>query len=80
MAEVYARVIVPRPLDEAFTYRVPSQLEKSVGVGHRVVVPFGGKRFVTGIVESLSPVKPADVASVKEIAEVLDPGDRKSVV
>ena len=74
MAEVYARVIVPRPLDEAFTYRVPSQLEKSVGVGHRVVVPFGGKRFVTGIVESLSPVKPADVASVKEIAEVLDPG------
>jgi len=69
----FAKVIVPRPLDDAFSYSVPAHLEKSVGVGHRVVVPFGSKRFVTGIVESLSPIKPADVASFKDIAEVLDP-------
>ncbi len=73
MADVFAKVIVPRPLDEAFTYKVPENLADAVGVGHRVIVPFGSKRFVTGIVESLSPIKPADVASVKEIDEVLDP-------
>ena len=70
--KLYAQVIVPRPLDGAFTYSVPDHLRRSIGIGHRVVVPFGGKRFVTGIVGGLSPLKPADVATVKEIAEVLD--------
>ena len=69
---LYAQVIVPRPLDGSFTYSVPAAMEQAVGVGKRVVVPFGGKRYVTGIVESLSPVKPADVASPKDIIEVLD--------
>lgn len=69
---LYVRVIVPRPLDEAFTYTVPPALEDAVGVGKRVVVPFGTKRYVTGIVESMSGARPSDVASFKEIAEVLD--------
>ena len=69
---IYAKVIVPRPLDEAFTYTVPEHLQNSVGVGFRVVVPFGKKRYVTGIIESLSPVRPADVATFKDISEVLD--------
>ena len=69
---LYAQVIIPRPLDGTFTYSVPQPLEMAVGVGKRVVVPFGGKRYVTGVIESVSPVKPADVASVKDIVEVLD--------
>ena len=69
---IYAKVIVPRPLDEAFTYTVPEHLQSRIGVGYRVVVPFGKKRFVTGIVEGLSPVRPADVATFKDIVEVLD--------
>lgn len=69
---LFAKVIVPRPLDGAFTYRVPESMQQAIGVGKRVVVPFGGKRFVTGIVESLSPVKDNDVADVKDIIEVLD--------
>lgn len=69
---VYARVIVPRPLEGTFTYRVPEELQSAAGVGKRVVVPFGGKRFVTGVIESLSPVKDSDVINVKDIQDVLD--------
>jgi len=69
---LYARVIVPRPLDGSFTYNVPEHIQAAIGVGKRVVVPFGGKRFVTGIVESLSPVKGNEVVEVKDILEVLD--------
>lgn len=69
---VYVKVIVPRPLDEPFTYVVPSEMEDAVGVGKRVVVPFGSKRYVTGIIESISNIRPADIASFKEIEEVLD--------
>lgn len=70
--QLYAGVIVPRPLEESFTYIVPPQLAASVGIGKRVIVPFGSKRYVTGVIESLSPVKPTDVAGLKEISEVLD--------
>lgn len=69
---LYVKVIVPRPLDEAFSYAVPQEMEDSIGVGKRVVVPFGSKKYVTGIVESMSTIRPNDVASLKEVAEVLD--------
>ena len=61
MAQLYAQVIVPRPLDASFTYRVPEELASKAGIGYRAIVPFGNRRFVTGIIESLSPVKPNDV-------------------
>lgn len=69
---MYVRVIVPRPLDGAFTYTVPPSMQGVIGAGKRVVVPFAGKRYVTGIIESFSTVKPSDVASFKDIVEVLD--------
>lgn len=69
---MYVSVIVPRPLDGAFTYLVPSALESCIAVGKRVIVPFGPKRYVTGIVEGIMFAKPADVASVKDILDVLD--------
>ncbi len=72
MADLYAQVLIPRPLERSFTYRVPERMAASVGIGYRVVVPLGSRRFITGIVESLLPVKPTDVADIKDIEEVLD--------
>ncbi len=72
MAAIYASVIVPRPLDVAFTYRVPSEMADAITVGQRVIVPFGTKRYVTGIVENIMPIRPAEVADVKDISSVLD--------
>ncbi len=72
MAQLYAQVIVPRPLDASFTYRVPEELVSKAGIGYRAIVPFGNRRFVTGIIESLSPVKPNNVANIKDIDSILD--------
>lgn len=72
MAQLYAQVIIPRPLDGAFTYSVPAEMQSRVGVGYRVIVSFGPRRFLTGIIESLSPIRPTDVADIKPISDVLD--------
>ena len=46
-------VILPLPLDGVFTYSVPPELERQVGVGHRVLVPFGRNKTYVGIVASI---------------------------
>ena len=72
MSRLYASVIIPRPLDGTFTYRVPENLQAIIAVGMRVVVPFGPRRFITGIVESISPLQPADLSQIKDIDSILD--------
>ena len=69
---MYVSVIVPRPLDGAFTYRVPQEMEARISIGKRVIVPFGPRRYVTGIIEGIQFTRPADVAAVKDVIEVLD--------
>ncbi len=71
-SDFYASVIVPRPLEGTFTYRVPAEMTKSIAVGQRVVVSFGQKRYLTGIVENLSPICPPDVVGLKDIDSLLD--------
>lgn len=71
MIETYAQVLLPLPLNATFTYRVPYDLTDRVAVGHRVIVPFGKKRFYTGIVESLTPRAPEGF-EIRDIALALD--------
>ena len=66
----YARVIVPLPLNEIFTYAVPDGM--NVSPCCRVIVPFGARHFYTGIVESVSTVAPPPGVALKEISSVLD--------
>ena len=47
---MFIDVILPLPLDGVFTYSVPSELERQVAVGHRVLVPFGRNKTYVGIV------------------------------
>ena len=49
---MYVDVILPLPLDGVFTYSVPSELERQVVVGCRVLVPFGRNKTYVGIVAS----------------------------
>ena len=44
---IYVDVILPLPLQNTFTYEVPSEFE-AVEEGMRVVVQFGQKKFYTG--------------------------------
>lgn len=70
--DIYAKVILPLPLDGDFTYIVPEALAAHVRVGHRVLVPFGARHFYTGIVSDVSPVAPPSGIKLKEIISVLD--------
>lgn len=67
----YVEVLLPLPLDGTFTYRVPAEFSSVIRVGHRVVVPFGKKKYLTGIVCSLTPLKPLEY-EVKDIIVILD--------
>lgn len=71
MSRWYAEIILPLPLDSTFTYSVPADLECSVKVGYRVIVPFGRKKYYTGIVSSLTNKAPEGF-EIKDIADVLD--------
>ena len=46
----YADVILPLPLENSYTYSIPSDLEQAVILGCRVIVHFGKKRYYTAIV------------------------------
>lgn len=67
----FAEIIVPLPLNAVFTYSIPEQLREKVSVGSRVLVPFGRRKFYTGIVESLTPIAPQGV-EIKPIIRLID--------
>ena len=47
---MFADVILPLPLYNAFTYSVPENMQQQVRAGFRVIVPFGAKKHYTAIV------------------------------
>lgn len=72
MANEYVEVVVPLPLQTTFTYRIPQEMRSlPIGVGFRVIVPFGRKKFYTGIVVGL-PMTPPQGFEIKELAMILD--------
>lgn len=69
---IYAQVILPLPLHGEFSYVVPERFEGSVTPGMRVIVPFGKRHYYTGVVESLTDIRPATGIELKEILDVPD--------
>jgi primosomal protein N' (replication factor Y) len=68
---VYADIVLPIPVEQTFTYSVPSELEKRNRTGVRVLVPFG-ERLLTGFVVRLRSRKPKGSLKLRPIQEVLD--------
>ena len=68
---MFVDVILPLPLDGVFTYSVPPELERQVGVGHRVLVPFGRNKSYVGIVASIGE-SGRWKEKTKDIFQVLD--------
>lgn len=68
----YADVILPLAAGEGFTYRIPPGLEGRIREGSRVVVPFGERKFYTGIVVRADAAAPPPEITVKDVAEVAD--------
>ena len=74
---MYIDVILPLPLDGVFTYSVPSELERQVVVGCRVLVPFGRNKTYVGIIcgkleGDTSNSRLPQIDKIKPILQVLD--------
>jgi primosomal protein N' (replication factor Y) (superfamily II helicase) len=68
---LFTEVLLPVPIPRLFTYRVPSNLNEQVGVGQRVIVQFGDRKILTGIVAKITDQPPKDYEA-KSILEILD--------
>jgi primosomal protein N' (replication factor Y) len=68
----YVDVILPLPLQGAFTYALPPEMAEEVSVGCRVVVQFGQKKFYTAIVCRVHNVRPEGNYEVKAVSLLLD--------
>ncbi len=67
------RVVLPLPLDQAFTYLVPEDLAAEAQVGCRVLVPFGPRRLTGLIVERTDEADAlSDYFRLKPVLDVLD--------
>lgn len=69
---LYADIVLPFPLGDFYTYGISEDLESSLALGKRVLVPFGAKRFYTGLVRNIHANKPEGY-DVKNILMILDP-------
>lgn len=67
----FVEVILPVPVGGVFTYSLPDHFAGEVSVGSRVIVPFGKRKFYTGIVTAFVHKAPA-VFTIKEVTHVLD--------
>ena len=56
----FAELILPVPIPKLFTYRVPAALNDNIKVGQRVIVQFGQKKILTGIVSNLHKQPPTE--------------------
>lgn len=71
MTHTYIDVILPLPLSQRFTYQWPADGGSAPIIGGRVVVPFGTRKYYTGIVLHVHHEAPKDY-EVKEVLSVLD--------
>jgi primosomal protein N' (replication factor Y) len=68
---LFADIILPVPIHQAFTYRVPFELNDKVQFGQRVIVPFGKNKLITGIIVRIHKEIPT-VYQAKYIEYLLD--------
>ena len=66
----FADIVLPLPVQGAFTYALPERLSGQVKVGTRVLVSFSGRRRIGFVVRFREQVE--GTREIKEILEILD--------
>jgi primosomal protein N' (replication factor Y) len=56
----FVDLILPVPIRNLFTYRVPFEFNHSILIGQRVIVPFGKKKRITGIIAKIHSTPPSE--------------------
>jgi len=67
----FVDVILPVPIHQEFTYRVPFELNDNIQFGLRVIVPFGKNKLQTGIITRIHQEVPS-LYQAKYIEHLLD--------
>ena len=67
----FVDVILPVPIPRMFTYKVPAALQAQLQIGARVLVQFGKKKILTGIVGKAHHTPP-QIYEAKPVLDVLD--------
>jgi primosomal protein N' (replication factor Y) len=67
----FADVLLPVPIPQYYTYRIPEAWNHEVTIGKRVIVQFGPKKILTGIVVNVHQIPPS-THEAKYIQDVLD--------
>lgn len=68
----HVEIVFPLRLDQAFSYKVPPELQDVVAVGQRVIAPLG-KRNQQGMIIALTDKPPVELKEIKDIINVIDP-------
>lgn len=68
---IFADVLLPVPMRQVFTYRIPFEWNDTITVGLRVLVPFGKSKIITGIVTKVHEDVPKEYQA-KYIDTILD--------
>lgn len=67
----FVDLILPVPIRNLFTYRVPYELNDAVLIGQRTIVPFGKKKRLTGIIARIHS-NPPSAYTAKYLDYLLD--------
>ncbi len=73
---MYAEIVLPIPLDKAFSYNVPPEYENRICVGQRVTIPFGKRQtigYVYNIVDKQGSTEWKTITSLYSTELVLTP-------
>jgi primosomal protein N' (replication factor Y) (superfamily II helicase) len=67
----FVELLLPVPIAKLFTYRVPQIFQDKIQVGQRVIVQFGERKVLTGIIADIH-TRPPKEYEAKYILELLD--------
>jgi primosomal protein N' (replication factor Y) (superfamily II helicase) len=68
---LFVEILLPVPVPKHFTYRVPRDLNEHVRTGQRVIVQFGDRKILTGLIVTVHENPPKDYEA-KYILDILD--------
>ena len=68
---LFCNVLLPVPVPKLFTYRIPHAMNGLVAAGSRVIVQFGKKKILTGIVDEVHQRAP-EAYDARYLLEVMD--------
>ena len=68
---VFVRVLLPLPLQNTYTYRVPPELAEQISFGIRVEVQFGRNKLYSALVTEVLEGIP-DSTEIKQISSIID--------